>query len=150
MKTILKRIAFTFIVGMTAALVACTTPVAGNDTIVQPTPAQIAEQVCPPVQTALSGLNALVGLPAGEKADLDAITPVVAAVCTAGATVNVSNLQALEQTALPAIINAVKASGMEAEQQNVVIVDITAAQLVLTAVNQTQANLDKTTQSTTQ
>jgi hypothetical protein len=101
-------------------------------------PAQVAAQICPPIQTALSGLNALAGLPAGAKADLDTVTPLVAGVCAAGESVNLASLQTLQQTALPAIINAVKASGMVVEQQNSVILDITAAQLVLTAVTQVQ------------
>jgi hypothetical protein len=102
------------------------------------TPAQVAAQICPPIQTALSGLNALAGLPLGAKTDLDTITPLVAGVCAAGESVNLASLQTLRQTALPAIINAVKASGMAVEQQNSMILDITAAQLVLTAVTQAQ------------
>ncbi|HSY30248.1 MAG TPA: hypothetical protein VK832_22225 [Burkholderiaceae bacterium] len=122
---------------LTAAvfLSACTST--GNTTSpATQTPAQVAAQICPPIQTALSGLNALTGLPAGAKADLDTVTPLVAGVCATGESVNLASLQSLQQTALPAIINAVKASGMAVEQQNSVILDITAAQVVLTAVMQ--------------
>ncbi len=121
-------------------LSACTSTGTTNGTAApaMQTPAQVAAQICPPIQTALSGLNALAGLPLGAKADLDAVTPLVTGVCAAGETVNPASLQTLQQTALPAIINAVKASGMAVEQQNSVILDITAAQLVLTAVTQAQ------------
>ena len=132
------------------ALAACVTPTAtiapasgtGPATLptLQQSPAQIAAQVCPPVQTALNGLNALVGLPAGAQADLKAITPIVDGVCAVGVTVNTTNLQQLAQDALPTIVSIVKASAMSAEQQNSVILDITAAQLILGAVNQAQAN----------
>lgn len=100
------------------------------------TPAQIAEQICPPLQAALTGLDMLVGLPPTVKADLDAITPIVAGVCAAGATVDVSSLQALSKTALPTLINVVKASGLAVEKQNSVILDIEAAQFVLSAIVQ--------------
>jgi hypothetical protein len=129
------------------SMAACTTPSNSDSTTKgpavanAPTPAQIAAQVCPPVQTAMTGLNALVGLPAGAQKDLAAITPIVAGVCTVGATVNADNLQQLAQTALPAIVNVVKASALSAEEQNAVIVDVTAAQLILTAVTQANANL---------
>lgn len=130
-----------------ASMTACTTP-SNNDSDAKssavptaPTPAQIAAQVCPPVQTAMTGLNALVGLPEGAQKDLATVGPIVAAVCTVGATVNTDNLQQLAQTALPAIVNVVKASALSAEEQNAVIVDVTAAQLILTAVTQAQANL---------
>lgn len=138
----MKRIALLAMLAAVALLAACTSIPAGSGAgaAVQ-TPAQIAAQVCPPVQTALAGLNALVGLPAGAKADLDTITPLVAGVCSAGATINLASLQTLQQTALPAIINAVKASGMAVEAQNSMILDIAAAQLVLTAVTQAQGNV---------
>jgi hypothetical protein len=132
---------------LSVALSACTTPSnsdsAGKDKSAAsvPTPAQIAAQVCPPVQTAMSGLNALVGLPAEAQKDLAIVTPIVAAVCTVGATVNTDNLQQLAQTALPAIVNVVKTSALSVEEQNAIIVDVTAAQLILTAVNQANANL---------
>jgi hypothetical protein len=102
-------------------------------------PAEVVAKVCPPLQTALSGLNALVGLPASARADLDAVTPIIAGVCAAGATINLANLQTLQQTALPTIANTIKASGMAAEQQNSLILDITAAQIVLSTLMQTYA-----------
>jgi|GEM_PF-5641603 len=140
-ETILKSLT---IAAATLSLIACTTPdgtTKNGQTVNAPTPAQIATQVCPPVQTAMSGLNALVGLPEGTQKDLATIGPIVAGVCTVGATVNTENLQQLAQTALPAIVNVVKTSALSAEEQNAIIVDVTAAQLILTAVAQTQANL---------
>jgi hypothetical protein len=140
-----------FACSLAVSLAACTTPsgngnadangVAANAPISAQTPAQIAAQVCPPVQTAMTGLNALAGLPEGAQKDLATITPMVAAVCTVGATANIDNLQQLAQTALPAIVNVVKASALSVEEQDAIIVDVTAAQLVLTAVTQAQANI---------
>ena len=121
-----------------ALLAACATPTSPGVTTIQ-TPSEIAAQVCPPLQTALTGLNALVGLPANAKADLVIVTPLVAGVCAAGATVNAANLKTLQQSALPALMNAVQASGMEAEQQNALILDLTAAQFALSAVEQASA-----------
>ena len=136
-----------FLTTFACMLTACTTPAENGNANTQaapaasapPAPAQIAAQVCPPVQTALTGLNELVDLPEGAQKDLKAITPIIDGVCAAGAAVKAGNLQQLAQTALPAIIDIVKTSVLSAEQQNAIIVDVTAAQLILTAFAQTQA-----------
>jgi hypothetical protein len=102
------------------------------------TPAQIAAQVCPLLQVTVSGMQALVGLPIGAQADLATAAPVISAVCSINATVDLASLQTLEQTALPTLIAAVKASTMATEDQNRVILDIDAAQLIISAVTVTQ------------
>ena len=67
--------------------------------------------------------------------------PIVNGVCAADATVNLTNLQTLQQTALPALLSAIKASAMSAEQQNAVVVDITAAKLLIDAFIQAQQSV---------
>ena len=122
-----------------AVLAACgTTPATG--TSAQSTQ-QIAAQVCPPVETALTGLQSLVGLPIDAMVSINTAIPFVYGVCSAGATIELSNLQAFNQTALPALMNAVKASAMSAEQQNAIVLDITAAKLVIGAFVQAQQNV---------
>jgi hypothetical protein len=121
-----------------ALLAACATPNPSGVAAAQ-TPAEIAAQVCPPLQTTLAGLNALVGLPIDAKVDLATVTPIVAAVCAAGTTVNFASLQTLQKSALPALVNALQASGMAVEQQNALVLDLTVAQLILTAAEQAQA-----------
>lgn len=134
MKTIITSIAAVI------ALSACGTQTTTGTSTVQ-TPQQIAAQVCPPVETALTGLQSLVGLPLDAMAAINTAIPVVNGVCAASATVNLASLQTLQQTALPAIMNAVKASSMSAEQQNAVVLDITAAKLIVTAFVQAQQNI---------
>lgn len=119
-----------------AVLAACgTTPATG--TSAQSTQ-QIAAQVCPPVETALTGLQSLVGLPIETMAAINTAIPIVNGVCAAGATVDLASLQTFNQTALPALLSAVKASSMSAEQQNAIVLDITAAKLIIGAFIQAQ------------
>ena len=112
-----------------AIVAACTTP-SGQ----QETPAQIAAQVCPPTQAALTSLQALNGLPEGATKDLATVAPIVNAVCSASATVTTVNLQSLAQNALPTIITIVKASPLSSDDQNKIILDVTAAQIIVDAV----------------
>jgi hypothetical protein len=98
------------------------------------TPAQIAAQVCPPTQAALTSLQALTGLPAVAQTDLTKAKPMVDAVCAAGATVNIANLQTLASTGIPAIVTIVQASPLPATDKNNVILGIAATQIILDAV----------------
>lgn len=75
----------------------------------QMTPAQIFQIACPPVQAAITEFTALdASLPASAQTgvvetDLKLAAPVVAAACTAGATVSVANVTAFAQTVLPVL-----------------------------------------------
>lgn len=130
-----KSVAILFaLVAVSLLCVACKTP-AGNTE----TPAQIAAQVCPPVQTSITALAALNGLPADAIDTLAKAAPIVDAVCGAGATVDFTSLAALNRTALPALIGIVKVSPLSPDEQNRVILDISAAQIVLTTVEAVQA-----------
>jgi hypothetical protein len=100
------------------------------------TPVQVAAQVCPPVQVALGSLQMLVGLPLGAQADLAAAVPLVAAVCSAGATANPASLQSLAQTALPLVLGVVKASALTAADQNNIVLAVGAAQIVIAAASE--------------
>ena len=146
----MKYITFAATSLVAALISACATQATNRTPAAVQTPAEIAAKVCPPVQAALSGLNALAGLPVDAKANLDAVTPIVAGVCAASATINLSNLQTLQQTALPTIINTVKASGMAVERQNSVILDITTAQIILSAVVEESAQTNAQTNTPTQ
>jgi hypothetical protein len=81
-------------------------------------------------------MQALVGLPLGAQADLAAAVPIVAAVCSAGATVNAASLQSLAQTALPLVLGVVKASALTAADQNNIVLAIGAAQIVIAAATE--------------
>ncbi|HEX7642040.1 MAG TPA: hypothetical protein VF472_07480 [Burkholderiaceae bacterium] len=93
------------------------------------TPAQIAAQVCPPIQATLGALQALPALPGQAQADLALAIPIVDAACGVGALADVPSLQALERTALPILSNVVKAAALSPAEQDRIL----AAQIVLSA-----------------
>lgn len=98
------------------------------------TPAQIAAQVCPPTQTAIVSLQAVVGLSDDAKAKLADAAPIVAAVCSAGSSVNVADLKSLGATALPAVMAVVNASPLSDQDKTKIGIDLTVAQIVLSSV----------------
>lgn len=98
------------------------------------TPAQVAAQVCPPTETAIASLKLLQGMPAQAIANLATAEQIVTTVCTAGATVNVADLQTLATTALPIVLDVVQASPLDPAQQNQIILGVSAAQIVISAV----------------
>jgi hypothetical protein len=104
------------------------------------TPAQIAAQVCPPIQTTMTSLSAL-ALDPKVTADLAIADGAVNLVCGAGAKLDLSSLQAMNASALPAIIGAIKAAPLTDTQKNVLILDVTAAQIILQGAIQAAANV---------
>ncbi len=97
------------------------------------TPAQIASQFCAPIQDAISLLSTSPLLTTTDQQKLDTdVNPLVNAVCTAGATVNVANLKALVATGFPAINGIVQASTLSDDKKSQIGTDITAAQLLIT------------------
>jgi hypothetical protein len=117
---------------LAAGLVALVSGCATTGTV--QTPAQIASQVCPPVQTAITSLQAVVGLSDDAKAKLAGAAPIVAAVCSAGSSVNVADLKSLGATALPAVMAVVNASPLSDQDKTKIGIDLTVAQIVLSSV----------------
>lgn len=89
-------------------LLALITGCAGNQAKPLP-PAQVIAIACPPIQAAITQFVALDAtlptVPEAQKAGvaLAQVQPVIAAACTAGATVDASTVQAFAQTVLPAL-----------------------------------------------
>jgi len=110
------------------------------------TPAQIAAQVCPPVQATLTSLQALTNLSDTAQADLALAVPIVNAACGVGATVDASSLQALERTALPVLSDLVKVAALSPAEQD----GIMAAQIVLSTAIVIADSAPSSTQSTAQ
>jgi len=117
---------------LAAGLVALVSGCASTGTV--KTPAQIAAQVCPPTQTAIASLQAVVGLSDDAKARLADAAPVVAAVCSAGSSVTVVDLKSLGANALPAIMAVVNASPLPDQDKTKIGVNLTVAQIVLSSV----------------
>ena len=93
------------------------------------TPAAIAAQVCPVVNTTIAALQADPALSAVAKADLAKAAPIAVTVCSAASTVTTSNLEALASAAFPLLIQIAGGSSNPALADGLV-----AAQIVLTAV----------------
>jgi small basic protein len=108
------------------------------------TPAQIATQVCPPLQTTMGALGALV-LDPKVTADLVIAGTAINMVCGAGATINLANLQTASATAVPVIVGAIKSSPLPDAQKNVLILDVTAAQIILQGAIQAATNVKAAT-----
>lgn len=117
---------------LAAGLVALVSGCASTGTV--KTPAQVAAQVCPPTQTAIASLQAVVGLSDDAKAKLATAEPVVAAVCAAGANTTAVDLKSLAANALPAVMAVVNASPLSDQDKTKIGIDLTVAQIVLSSV----------------
>lgn len=124
----MKRLSMLFAAGLVALASGCAT----NGTV--KTPAQIAAQVCPPATTAITSLQAVVGLSDEAKAKLAEAAPIVAAVCSAGSSVTVVDLKSLGANALPAVMAVVNASPLSDQDKTKIGIDLTVAQIVLSSV----------------
>jgi len=124
----MKRISMLLAAGLVALVSGCAT----NGTV--KTPAQIAAQVCPPTQTAIASLQAVVGLSDEAKAELADAAPIVAAVCSAGSSVTVVDMKSLGATALPAVMVVVNASPLSDQDKTKIGIDLSVAQIVLSSV----------------
>lgn len=123
-----------FVAALCVALAACGTLTAGPGTPVGSpagkSPAQIAAQVCPPLQATLTSLQGLILAPSA-MADIALASTAVNTVCALGSTVNLANLQTIVATALPALVTVVKASPLTVAQQNAIILDLSVAQIII-------------------
>lgn len=99
-----------------------------------PTPAQVANQICPPVQAALTVLSVPGVLDPKLGAELAVATPIIDGVCTASATVNVNDLHSLASTALPAVLQVVQVSTLSPQAKQDATIGIAAAQSALAQV----------------
>jgi len=133
----MKRFVMLLAAGIAAlVLSACVSPGAA---ISIPTPAQLATNVCPIVQadlTELQSINATTPILSAAQASTlaNVIIPGNAAVCAAGATVNVTDLQTFNTTVFPAIIGLVNASTLPAATKLEIGGGLTLVQPILAAI----------------
>lgn len=128
----MKRTFMLLAAGLAAlAISACTT--SGQPAAIK-TPAQVAAQVCPAAQAAISSLQLVNGLSTDAQLKLADTAPVVAAVCAAGATVHAVDLKTLAANGLPVILKVVNASPLDDDIKTRIGLDLTVAQVVLSSV----------------
>jgi len=113
-------------------LAACATPAGQPQTL--PTPAQVAAQVCPSAQAVLAVLATPGAIDPAAAADLAAASPVVNAVCAAGATVTAVDLHTLAGVGLPAILKIVQASPLPDKDKQAAVLGIAVAQAALAPI----------------
>lgn len=98
----------------------------------QQTPAQIAALVCPSVQAEIATLDAADVFTGGAAATLASqITPDVAAVCSAGATVTTANLQTLVNAAIPVAATVIGNSPMTPQDKAIALLALGGAQTIV-------------------
>jgi hypothetical protein len=104
--------------------------------------------VCAVFPTALSQLSAIAGTLAPTnsnyakaQADIAKAQPIVAAACTANATVDASTLTSLSQTALPALADLVGTLPLSAKDEQNIQAGLLAAQVVLGVANVVESQI---------
>ncbi|MGA4275554.1 hypothetical protein ACKZDW_02615 (plasmid) [Ralstonia syzygii subsp. celebesensis] len=116
-----------------AMLAACATAPTGQPSTL-PTPAQVAAQVCPSAQAVLAVLTVPGAIDPAVAADLATATPIVNAVCAAGATVTVLDLHSLAANGLPAILKIIQASPLPDKDKQAAVLGVAAAQAALAPI----------------
>jgi len=99
-----------------------------------PTPAQIVDQFCPSAQTLIIELQAMPTLPQKDQDNLAKAAPIVAAVCSAGATVSVASLQDFAKSTLPTILTMINGSSLPDADKTRVTILLLTAQVAIGAV----------------
>ena len=113
------------------SLAACTST--GNSTAAPQTPAQIAAQLCAPLEIAIAGLQADTALSTATLATLSGIAPQVQSVCAAASQATSGDVTTLENLAFNVVLPIAQ------ERNPQLAADLLAAKIVLTAIEQAQA-----------
>lgn len=104
------------------------------------TPAQVAATICPALQSEVSLLSASGVFTGGAQATLtNQVTPDIASVCAAGATVTTVTMQTLVNATLPVIVTAINASSMTSAQKNEAILAVGAFSMAINTALSLQA-----------
>jgi hypothetical protein len=74
------------------------------------TPAQVAAQVCPSLQSVVSVLSVPGAIDASDAANVAKAAPVIASVCYAPAAATAINLKSLQVDAVPVLLKAIQAA----------------------------------------
>jgi len=117
------------------SLAACTSTgssTTGNSTA-QQMPAQVAAQLCAPLEIAIAGLQADTSLGASMLATLSGIAPQVQGVCAAASQATSADVATLENLAFNVVLPIAQ------ERNPQLAADLLAVKIVLTAIEQVQA-----------
>ena len=126
----MKRIASFFTAITAAGLMAACVTTAG----IQPSPAQIAEQVCPSVQVVIADLQLPAVLDPVAAAKLAIAQPIIARVCASAESATAPGLRSLQANTVPQLIEIVGNSGMAQAKKDAAIATITAVQAIIAPV----------------
>lgn len=123
MKKLLLMFASVLSIAALIGMSSCATPPP------QESPAQIAAQICPPVQIAVNGLQADTALPPTILKALAAAAGPINIACASASTITSTDLQSLENLAFNVVLPAAQAYNPKLGA------DLLAIQIVLAAVN---------------
>ena len=137
----MKRKSMLLAAGLVAAVA-----LVGCKSLPTQTPAQIAANICPGVQSEIDLLKKSGVFTGGAQATLtNQVQPDVDAVCAAGATVTTLSIQKLVQATFPVVLTAIANSGLTDQQKLQATV---AVGVVVTGIN-TALSLQPATSTTT-
>lgn len=123
-----------FVIAVAAlALAACAT-VGQPVQLTSKTPAQIASDVCPPLQAALEVLTVPGAIDPGSQADLVATSQAVGVVCSLGDAAQVSDLRAISEQVIPFVVRNVVLMGIPDPQKQEIVLALAVAKAALGAV----------------
>jgi len=130
----MKKILAAFAAGIVAlALGACSSVAVKPVSLPVIPPAQLASQFCPIVKADLAILSASPLLSQDQKDKLNSVAPINDAVCSAAATVDLTDLQAFNATLFPAV-TAIVAAVPAIPNQPAILLALQLAQPVLNQV----------------
>lgn len=137
----MKRFSMLLAAGLVASIA-----FVGCSSIPTQTPAQIAANICPGVQSEIGVLQKSGVFTGGAQATLtNQVQPDVAAVCDAGATVTIVNIRQLVQATFPIVVTVIANSSLTDQQK---LQATLAVGVVVTGIN-TALSLQPATSTTT-
>lgn len=120
---------------LVAVLMACAIAGCATTAGTQPTPAQVAAQVCPPIQAALTVLSVPGAVDPSVEANLMIAKPIVATVCNGATFAAVADLHDLAEKAIPALLAIVESDpDISADDKKNAVLGVAVAQAVLAPV----------------
>lgn len=131
-------LALTALAALSLMLAACTTASTQASSpalpaVAAPTPQQIATQICPALQVAIAGMQAIAGLPQGAHSTLTQAQSSANALCAASSALSANDAATLEQLAFQTVLPLVETANPK------LAAELEVAQLAVGFVNAIEA-----------
>lgn len=96
--------------------------------------AEVAGAICPPLQAAVGVLAVPGALDPAAEAEITVAVPLIAAVCSAGQTVQLIDLRSLATSGLPALAKVAQATPIDDSDRRAVIISLAVAQAAIASI----------------